>query len=63
MAQRAVRSEYWETGKIIAQRRRGDLDMNTEIRTLEEGNPGAGETTSENEGKLKWDGLKDASQL
>ncbi len=63
MARRAVRSEYWETGKIIAQRRRGDIDMNTEIRTLDEGNPGAGGTDSENEGTLTWDGLKDASQL
>jgi 4-hydroxy-3-polyprenylbenzoate decarboxylase len=63
MARRAVQSEYWETGKIIAQRRRGDLEMNTEIRTLGEGNPGAGETTSENDGTLKWDSLKDASQL
>ena len=63
MARRAVRSEYWDTGKIIAQRRRNDIDMNTEIRTLDEGNPGAGEATSETEGKLTWDGLKDASQL
>ncbi|MEE8562860.1 MAG: UbiD family decarboxylase, partial [Alphaproteobacteria bacterium] len=34
MAQRAVRSEYWETGKIFAQRRRKDVAMNTEIRSL-----------------------------
>ncbi|MGE0747682.1 MAG: UbiD family decarboxylase [Rhodospirillales bacterium] len=34
MAQLAVKSEYWETGKIIAQRRRNDVKMNTEVRTL-----------------------------
>ena len=61
MARRAVRSEYWVTGKIIAQRRRGDVDMNTEIRTLDEGNPGAGESESEG-GDLTWESLKDASQ-
>ncbi len=62
MAQRAVRSEYWLTGEIIAQRRRSDVDMNVEIRTLDEGNPGAGEG-DDKKGSLKWDGLKDASQL
>lgn len=62
MARRAVRSEYWTTGQIIAQRRRGDVPMNTEIRTLDEGNPGAGDITAEGE-ELTWDGLKDASQL
>ncbi|MEE9195924.1 MAG: UbiD family decarboxylase, partial [Alphaproteobacteria bacterium] len=36
MAQLAVKSEYWETGKIIAQRRRSDVAMNTEIRTLKD---------------------------
>jgi 4-hydroxy-3-polyprenylbenzoate decarboxylase len=61
MAQRAVRSEYWETGKIIAQRRRKDVKMNTEIRTLDEGNPGAGEKRKD-EGSLTWDSLKDASR-
>ena len=61
MARRAVRSEYWETGKIIAQRRRGDVPMNTEVRTLDEGNPGASGTDSE-QGELTWDGLKDASR-
>jgi 4-hydroxy-3-polyprenylbenzoate decarboxylase len=61
MAQRAVRSEYWETGKIIAQRRRNDVKMNTEIRTLNEGNPGAGETAKD-KGSVTWDGLKDASR-
>ncbi len=61
MARRAVRSEYWQTGEIIAQRRRGDVAMNTEIRTLNEGNPGASGTDSE-EGDLTWDGLTDASR-
>ena len=61
MARRAVRSEYWDTGKIIAQRRRNDIPMNTEIRTLDEGNPGAS-GASETEGKMTWDGLKDASR-
>jgi 4-hydroxy-3-polyprenylbenzoate decarboxylase len=37
MAELAVRSEYWETGKIYAQRRRKDVEMNTEVRTLDEG--------------------------
>ncbi len=36
MAELAVKSEYWETGKIIAQRRRSDVAMNTEIRTLKD---------------------------
>ena len=35
MAELAVRSEYWETGKIYAQRRRKDVEMNTEVRTLD----------------------------
>ena len=61
MARRAVRSEYWETGRIIAQRRRGDVSMNTEVRTLNEGNPGASGSGSE-EGELTWDGLTDASR-
>ena len=61
MARRAVRSEYWETGRIIAQRRRGDVSMNTEVRTLDEGNPGASGSGSD-EGELKWDGLTDASR-
>ena len=61
MARRAVRSEYWETGRIIAQRRRGDVSMNTEVRTLNEGNPGASGAGSE-EGELTWDGLTDASR-
>ena len=61
MARRAVRSEYWETGKVIAQRRRGDIPMNTEIRTLDDGTIGVGETDTK-KGDLKWDGLKDASE-
>ncbi|HTP83353.1 MAG TPA: UbiD family decarboxylase [Alphaproteobacteria bacterium] len=35
-AERAVKGEYFETGKIIAQRRRKDLKMNTEVRDVEE---------------------------
>ena len=61
MARRAVRGDYWETGKIIAQRRRGDVAMNTEIRTLGEGNPGASGGDGE-EGEPTWDGLTDASR-
>ena len=60
MARRAVRSEYWTTGQIIAQRRRGDVPINTEVRTLDEGNPGAGDEADEN---LTWDKLEDASQI
>jgi 4-hydroxy-3-polyprenylbenzoate decarboxylase len=33
-AELAVRSEYWETGKWSAERRRSDVEMNTEVRTL-----------------------------
>jgi UbiD family decarboxylase len=35
-AQLAVKSEYFETGKLIAKRRRKDLKMNTEVRTLKD---------------------------
>ena len=35
-AQRAVEGEYFETGKSIAQRRRKDVPMNTEVRTLDD---------------------------
>jgi len=35
-AERAVQGDYFETGKIIAQRRRKDLKMNTEVRDVEE---------------------------
>jgi 4-hydroxy-3-polyprenylbenzoate decarboxylase len=34
MAERAVQSDYWTTGEIIAQKRRNDVEMNTELRTL-----------------------------
>ncbi len=34
MAKRAVESDYWVTGDIIAQHRRNDLTMNTEVRRL-----------------------------
>jgi 4-hydroxy-3-polyprenylbenzoate decarboxylase len=34
MAERAVKSDYWVTGDIIAQQRRNDVPMNTEIRRL-----------------------------
>ena len=61
MARRAVAGDYWQTGQVIAQRRRNDVPMNTEIRTLDEGNPGVGSEKA-GEGDLKWDGLKDASR-
>ncbi len=61
MARRAVRSEYWDTGRILAQRRRGDVAMNTEVRTLDEGNPGAGDSRPAG-GDLTWESLKDASR-
>jgi hypothetical protein len=31
-----VRGDYWETGKVIAQRRRKDVLMNTEVRDVED---------------------------
>jgi len=34
MAERAVKSDYWVTGDIIAQQRRNDIPMNTEVRRL-----------------------------
>jgi 4-hydroxy-3-polyprenylbenzoate decarboxylase len=34
MAKRAVEGDHWVTGDIIAQQRRNDVTMNTEIRTL-----------------------------
>lgn len=61
MARRAVRSEYWKTGEIIAQARRNDVPMNTEIRTLDMGNPGVGDEKPNVE--LEWDKLEDASQV
>ena len=33
-AQLAVKGDYWETGRIAAQRRRSDLKMNTEVRDV-----------------------------
>ncbi len=35
-AERAVKGDYFETGKMIAKRRRKDVAMNTEIRDLDE---------------------------
>ncbi len=35
-AERAVKGDYFETGKMIAKRRRKDVAMNTEVRDLEE---------------------------
>jgi 4-hydroxy-3-polyprenylbenzoate decarboxylase len=34
MAKRAVESDYWVTGDVIAQQRRSDVTMNTEVRRL-----------------------------
>jgi 4-hydroxy-3-polyprenylbenzoate decarboxylase len=33
-ARRAVKGDYWETGRILAQRRRKDVAMNTEVRDV-----------------------------
>ena len=33
---RNVSDEEWQTGKVIAQRQRNDVAMNTEVRTLKE---------------------------
>ena len=35
----AVKSEYWEYGKRIAQRRRKNVAMNTEVRDVDESLP------------------------
>ncbi|MBI4292781.1 MAG: UbiD family decarboxylase [Betaproteobacteria bacterium] len=35
-AQLAVKGDYWKTGKWCAENRRGDLPMNTELRTLKD---------------------------
>ncbi len=35
-AQRAVRGDYWETGRWCAEHRRSDVAMNTELRTLDD---------------------------
>jgi 4-hydroxy-3-polyprenylbenzoate decarboxylase len=39
-AELAVNSDYWETGRRIAQRRRKDVTMNTETRDVDEGGAG-----------------------
>ncbi|MYZ47118.1 UbiD family decarboxylase [Propylenella binzhouense] len=36
MAERAVASDYWTTGDIIAQQRRSDVPMNTEVRRVKD---------------------------
>ena len=33
-AERAVAGDYWETGRLQAQRRRNDVAMNTEVRDV-----------------------------
>jgi 4-hydroxy-3-polyprenylbenzoate decarboxylase len=38
-AERAVRGDYFETGRLLEQRRRKDLAMNTEVRTVREAKP------------------------
>jgi len=40
-AERAVKGDYFVTGQIIAQRRRSDVAMNTEIRDLDDEKPEA----------------------
>jgi hypothetical protein len=40
-AERAVRGEYFETGKLLAARRRSDVAMNTEVRRVTERKPGS----------------------
>jgi hypothetical protein len=35
-AERAVKGDYFETGKMIAKRRRKDVAMNTEVRDLKD---------------------------
>ncbi|MEE2933231.1 MAG: UbiD family decarboxylase [Pseudomonadota bacterium] len=60
MARRAVRSDYWETGKIIAKYRRNDVEMNTEVRTLNIGNPGVGDEEPNEE--IKWDGIPESNK-
>lgn len=34
MAERAVKGDYWTTGEIIANQRRSDVEMNTEVRLV-----------------------------
>ena len=38
-AERAVRGDYFETGKLLEARRRTDVAMNTEARRVAEGKP------------------------
>jgi UbiD family decarboxylase len=38
-AQRAVKGDYWETGRLAAQRRRRDVKMNTEVRDVTDEEP------------------------
>ena len=35
MADLAVKGDYWQTGQVMAQRRRNDVAMNTEVRTVD----------------------------
>tara|TARA_Y100001978_G_C23554497_1_gene366193 strand:- start:446 stop:823 length:378 start_codon:yes stop_codon:yes gene_type:complete len=60
MARRAVRSDYWKTGEIIAKYRRNDVEMNTEVRTLDIGNPGVGDEEPNEE--IKWDGIPESNK-
>ena len=41
-AERAVRGDYFETGKRLDKRRRKDVRMNTEVRNVTESAPKAG---------------------
>jgi hypothetical protein len=36
----AVKGDYFETGKLLAQRRRKDVGMNTEVRDVHDRPPG-----------------------
>jgi 4-hydroxy-3-polyprenylbenzoate decarboxylase len=40
MAERATNGDYWRNGELNAQRRRSDVAMNTEVRTLDDNNKG-----------------------
>ena len=42
-ADRAVKGEYWTTGDIIAQQRRNDVPMNTELKRERKKKGGSGE--------------------
>ena len=52
-AQLAVKSEYWETGKWCAKRRRSDVKMNTEMRILEDDPDYGGQVKSAKPAKKK----------